>query len=500
MTAITASMLYDLIVCPHRVLMDTFTDPARRDPPSPFMQLLWEKGALYETDVIANLEVPFTYLSAYDNEERERRTEDAMRRGVELIYAGRIRADGLLGDPDLLRREGSVYIAGDIKSGAGTEGPEDLSKPKKHYAVQLALYTDILERLGFSAGRRGFIWDIHGKEVAYDFTLPQGPRTPRTLWQEYSQALSQAQAIVNGEHKTLPAFASACRDCHWNSACMEELTQADDLTLIPFLGRSKRDVMMESVAAVADLAQTDPSRFVRGKKTIFPGIGPPTLAKFCERAQLLTAAPPARPYLTQPLQLPEAPVELFFDLEVDPMRDHCYLHGFLERRNRDRATEKFVYFLADEVSAEAEKEAFAKAWAYLQASQPCAVYFYGAYEKSMYRKLRDKYPDVCSEEELTRLFAAAETVDLYNQVIRKSTEWPTHSYSLKTLAQHLGFEWRDSDPSGAASIEWFHRWTETGNEEIRQRILEYNEDDCRATRVLRDALEGMGVAPPSSLA
>ena len=79
-----------------------------------------------------------------------------MRNGEALIYSGRIQADGLLGNPDLLRKEDDGYIAGDIKSGAVEEGPEDLSKPKKHYAVQLALYTDILERIGLSAGRRGF--------------------------------------------------------------------------------------------------------------------------------------------------------------------------------------------------------------------------------------------------------------------------------------------------------------------------------------------------------
>ena len=40
----------------------------------------------------------------------------------------------------------------------------------------------------------------------------------------------------------------------------------------------------------------------------------------------------------------------------------------------------------------------------------------------------------------------------------------------------------------AASIEWFHRWVETGDKDIRQRILDYNEDDCRATRVLLDGI------------
>ncbi len=44
-----------------------------------------------------------------------------MQRGETLIYSARLQADGLLGDPDLLRREGDGYIAGDIKSGAGEE-------------------------------------------------------------------------------------------------------------------------------------------------------------------------------------------------------------------------------------------------------------------------------------------------------------------------------------------------------------------------------------------
>jgi hypothetical protein len=91
---------------------------------------------------------------------------EAMDRDEPLIYGGRIAAGDLLGDPDLLRKDEAGYVAGDIKSGAGEEGGgnEGEGKPKKHYAVQLALYTDILERLGRSAGRRGFVWDIHGEE------------------------------------------------------------------------------------------------------------------------------------------------------------------------------------------------------------------------------------------------------------------------------------------------------------------------------------------------
>ena len=47
-------------------------------------------------------------------------------------------------------------------------------------------------------------------------------------------------------------------------------------------------------------------------------------------------------------------------------------------------------------------------------------------------------------------------------------------------------------PSGAASIEWFDRWVKTGDDKVRSRILEYNEDDCRATRVLLDGIRALG--------
>ena len=483
--SITGSMLYDLVTCPHRLHMDTFADPSERGPISPFIQLLWNKGALHEDEIMAGLEAPFTDLSGYPGEEQEQKTREAMRRGDALIYSGRIRAGELLGIPDLLRREGGGYLAGDIKSGAGAEGSEDLARPKKHYAVQLALYTDILERTGLSAGRKGFIWDIHGNEVDYDFSRPQTSRNPRTLWEEYEAVLSQARGILSGRRETRPAYAAICKLCHWHSACLKQLKGADDLTLIPELGRARRDVMIKSVPTVAALAESDPSEFVTGKKTTFRGIGPDTLDKFSERARLLAAGPGARPYLKQPLELPTTPVELFFDIEVDPMRDHCYLHGFVERRNGDSSNERFVYFFAEAATEEAEKQAFDQAWDFMRASRPRAIYYYAPYEKTIYRKLREKYPDVCSRQDLEALFDAADTVDLYTDVVRKSTEWPTHDYSLKTLARYLGFDWQDTDPSGASSIEWFHKWTDTGNESIRQRILTYNEDDCRATRVLR---------------
>ena len=75
----------------------------------------------------------------------------------------------------------------------------------------------------------------------------------------------------------------------------------------------------------------------------------------------------------------------------------------------------------------------------------------------------------------------------------KATEWPTRDRSIKTLARYLGFSWRDPNPSGAASIEWYDRWCTHRTPELKQRILNYNQDDCCATRVLLDAIRDLAV-------
>lgn len=69
--SITASMLYNFVQCPHRVSLDLFGNPAKKDPVSVFVQLLWDKGNEFEREVIENLKLPFTDLKAYSNDAKE---------------------------------------------------------------------------------------------------------------------------------------------------------------------------------------------------------------------------------------------------------------------------------------------------------------------------------------------------------------------------------------------------------------------------------------------
>ena len=100
---------------------------------------------------------------------------------------------------------------------------------------------------------------------------------------------------------------------------------------------------------------------------------------------------------------------------------------------------------------------------------------------------------MCSAETLADFFDKAHAVDLYHDVVESGSEWPTNNFSIKTLAKYLGFAWRDENPSGAASIEWYSRWEETRDPALRARLLAYNEDDCRATRVLLEGLRRLPV-------
>ena len=489
---ITASMLYDMVQCPHRVFLDLYGDTSLRDPVSPFVQMLWERGTLHEEEVIDSTGQTYTDLSGLSAEIREKATLDAMERGDPLIYSGRIKADDLMGIPDLLRKTSGGYVAGDIKSGAALENSGDSveGRPKTRYAVQLALYTDILERTGFSAGRIPFIWDRDRQEVTYDLDTPVHSGKQNTWWDCYQENLMEARKILRNEKQTLTAFSSVCKQCHWYSKCKRQVTDTGDLTLIYRLGRRKRDRMLSRIHTIHELAESDPETFIRGSRTLFPGIGPDTLRLFHERAVLLVR-PDTGPYVKTDLSFPEAGKELFYDVETDPFEDICYLHGFVERSPGGSSRERYIAFVAETPTPAAEEKAFKEAWAYIQNARPCALYYYSPYERTTLRKLQERYPSVVTQNGIESLFEDETTIDLLNDIVEKNTEWPTTDHSIKTLATYLGFHWRDTNPSGAASIEWYHRWVETGKDEVKQRILDYNEDDCRAMRVVMEGVKAL---------
>ena len=499
MTYITASKLYDYIQCPHRVWRDVHGPQNEKiEETNPFVELLWVKGVQHEENVVSRLG-EYMDLSEGSLEDRFKKTIEAMKNKSPMIYQGVLIHENLLGIPDLLKKlPNDTYIPIDIKSGMGFEGADEErgeeGKPKKHYAVQLCLYNDLLKHLGFCNHNNGLIIDIHGEHVEYDLVALMGPRSKQTWWELYEVVKKHVDFLLNNQHQNKPAMGGDCKLCPWYNSCKKWCEETKDLTNVFYLGRSNRDRINEDllVESLDEFIELDAEEVMKqkeaekksGNKDFLYRVGESSLAKAITRANILHRT--KEPVAYGVIDLPQVSHELFFDIEDDPTQDFVYMHGVYERTGEG---ERFVHFTANELSDEEEKRVWQDFWKYIESlpQDDYAVYYFSHHEETTYKRLQKRYPDVISLEAVENFYDQPNVIDLYKTVC-KQTDWPIGSYSLKALATYLGFSWRDETPSGALSIQWFNKYLETKDETILNRILEYNEDDCKATMVLKDAL------------
>ena len=496
---LTASKLYNYLQCPHRVWRDVYGPQQEKIlETNPFVQLLWDKGVQHEKNALARMG-EMVDLGSGDQQTRIENTRQALADGTSLLYQPVIVHENLLGIPDFLRKlDDGTYMAVDVKSGRGFEGTDDSGeenggKLKKHYAVQLALYTEILEQNGYSNGsRQGIIYDIDHTEVLYDLNSPLGVRDQRSFWDYYEWLKIEVLHLLNNQKRNDPAMAGICKLCPWYASCKGWVTEQGDTTGLFYVGRSARDTLKSdiSLGTVADAQYLNIDELMDQKKSdkqFLRGLGKKTLEKIKIRADIMANKKP--PVLYDKLDLPNVSYELFFDIEDDPTQAFVYMHGVYERTP---TSTRFIPFVADAVSPESEAKAWQEFWSYIRSlpQDDFVIYYYSHHEETTYKKMAGLYPEVATAEDVEWLFDDSRAIDLY-RVISKYTDWPLGSYSLKAIAQYLGFNWRDETPSGALSIQWYNEYLKTGDEKILERILLYNEDDCIATQVIKDALVKM---------
>jgi len=80
-------------------------------------------------------------------------------------------------------------------------------------------------------------------------------------------------------------------------------------------------------------------------------------------------------------------------------------------------------------------------------------------------------------------------------VLKESVVLPLHSYGLKRVAKWMGFESRETESDAAMSMLWFDLWLRTGEKRYLDLAVEYNTDDCRATKRVREWVEEEWLAP-----
>ncbi len=169
-----------------------------------------------------------------------------------------------------------------------------------------------------------------------------------------------------------------------------------------------------------------------------------------------------------------------FDLDGDEGggdEEHMYAKAQNVRFGDDG--KYFVYFLAKQPE---EEEAMWKAFLEWVTCLPeeYSVYHYANYEKAHLKSLAEEYGGSSALE----LFQT-NLVDL-QKVIEESFIFPLYFYSIKDIAKSrfLNFKWRHQKAGGGQSVFWYEQWLETGNNSILVDIINYNEDDVRATELL----------------
>lgn len=396
-----------------------------------------------------------------DIEELFARTLEEMKKGTQTIYGGVLVHGRFVGEPDLLERVegksklgGYYYVACDIKRSRHL---------KEEYRLQGCFYAELLGLIQGTKPQQGYIMRPN-KEV-------EGYLLEETAT-KYRLTLDAIERIMDGEEE--PHFlTSDCKQSPWFSTCKKDAVECDVLSRLNRIWRSEvKELEAAGFKTVTEFARMHPD-LISSKVS---GITRDRLDFLHLQARALLEN---RFLKVGSVDLPESDLALIVDVESDPLRDVHYLFGVLEKGD---GIDVYHSFLAKDPKD--ERKAWEDFVAFMKNYPGVPIYHYGWSEQATFKDLGEKYGTPL--ETLTML--EEQGVDLLIR-LREAVVFPLSFYSLKDIAQFLGFKWRHDDASGLNSVLWFNEWIEKGDESALKDIVEYNEDDVRATLMLKEWAE-----------
>lgn len=447
---ITKHTFYKYLKCPHWLLYELENGEDTREP---LLAKLQDEGLLsgIEEDLLKDKQV--VSVDCDDVDEAAQKTAEFMKGGAPTIYKGALVHGNWVGRPDILERvEGKssfgdwYYVACDMKRSKYL---------KDEYKIQGAFYAEILEHLQGVRPIQGYVMHIDGGVEGYLID---------EVYANFRLMLDEIERISEGKQPT-HFLTAACKQSPWFWQCEQKTRECDDLSLINRLWTSEAEAIKEagftSLSALADAKTQDLKRVSGITKDRIQFLQ--LQAMSLKEGRIIKLAPVKMPQNDKPA--------LVVDVESDPLRDVDYLIGVLKIEDTKK---DYFDFLAKDPSQ--EKRVWEEFLHFLQAYQDSYLYHYGWYERDVFTKLTQKYgaPDWATGFFETRM------VDVLTS-LREAVIFPIPFYSLKDIAKFLGFKWRISDASGLDSVIWYHAWLNTKNKQTLRDIVEYNEDDVRAT-------------------
>lgn len=405
-----------------------------------------------------------TVISGAKESEKFKKTLEAMARGDDGIIGA------VLWD---LREEngvyGSVNLLYKVKEGKSVFGDyhykivqlKRAGELKEHYSMQTALMNNILAQIqGYNHGKALFVLKSKDQELDCVKVLPRA----LAHVEEWRQIRDNT---LLPEAKKPPKAALS----PWRVYANKYVFEKKDLVLFPHLNSQHRKALKENAL------YTYEDVFKAGLNKIKSILKEPLAS---EALSIETYAHALAYYKNKPVvrdssAWPPAIKKrnLYFDFEVTETftaqsTSFVYLIGVW-----DKEKDKFVSFVAKN---EAEEETIFKQFAdYLGEEKSAVLYHWTEYEVKKMRSLCDKYPKI--KQDLEKLVSFC--VDL-KIVVEKSFYLPSPSLSLKAAAPAFGFNWRQDDCGAMDSMVYFTNWLKTGEQDQLDKVLMYNEDDCKA--------------------
>jgi predicted RecB family nuclease len=483
MLSLSPSHFFQFDTQPLWIWYDHYGDIAKKEEVSDFALKIMEDGVLHEEKIISAMNI--IEVKSRKPKEALKETLELMKKGEPLIYQGWIEAkiEGVMlcGRPDLLeRREGESnfgkwhYVPVDIKSS---------SKIKTPQRNQMILYGWILKVL------QGYLPETF--EIINRNCERLSEPISRKHFDKAQEVKHKILSIMNGSKPEL-TISSKAKNSPWFKESVREAESLNDISLIYRLDpRALGKLRALGINTLDDIVKTDISTLPK-----IPYAPPSTLQKAQLQAKCLIDNSPN--WIGSVGELPQEQLKLYFDIEGDPWLGVEYLFGFwvvgdpkgkLKRFGEVRSSESvdgkyFLYFLAKAQEDESKLWANFLSWLDLL-PQDLVVYHYADYERSRLNSMKDRY-----EGSDSLIHFLSKLVDL-QKVVNNSVVLPLYFYSIKDIckSKFVNFQWRHEKAGGGQSIFWYEEWLEKGKEEVLQDIINYNEDDVRATEHLHLWLE-----------
>lgn len=295
---------------------------------------------------------------------------------------------------------------------------------------------------------------IFGKNIRQTkFKLSSFTKTIKKVIGDLNKTLSNANA---------PSFFRNrhCQICEFQNSCTEKLVERDDLSLLS--GLKPKEILQRNNKGIFSVKQLS--------YTFHPRKNPYRKRKFLPELKAL-AIREGKTFIQEAPIIAPSPNEIFLDIEGLPDRNFYYLIGVIIRAN---GLERNYSFWANNENDEGS--IFIELITLLQPLEQFTIYHYGSYEMQALKNVSKNLPSEYQEFLKKVISSSFNVLNIFTHNIYP----PTYSNGLKEIAAFLKFQWTEKDASGLQSIVWRCNWEKSNNDELKNKLITYNIEDCKA--------------------